>query len=330
MKSVISGIILAGLLLMCLFSGEQSREPAVVISPDLSDVEPAVYSLRSSFNDAANIVDAVCMRTYINEDGLETTSFAVAAVYAGSLSIGARINCPCRAERGERYLLYLDDGGDVSHSEGTVEYTLICDAPFLIDGDSIVLPDGQAMPLDLVKADMQSQAQVVTFPAQSQYYPSFEGLVAACDEILIARVDSVEEHREMLCRSSEKGEVVENQLEATQLVLSVLNGLGGSYPSDSRLTLVIPPAKQHSIIDAESLKAVNLLIKNEFEEGDICIFFLVRSPDAKSDQYFLVNPAQGYLRLEGDSIIRCYANHACSDIRTLKDFIERLNPLLGF
>lgn len=330
MKHVISGIMLAALSLIFLFSGVQFRDPAAVISSDLSGVEPAVYSLRSNFNDAANIVDAECMETYINEDGAETTSFLVVAVYAGSLEAGDRINCPCIAESGKRYLLYLDGGGDINHSEGTVGYTLICDAPFLIDGDSIILSDGRMMPLELVRGDMQTQAQVVTFPAQSQYYPSFEGLAAACDEILIARVDSVEKHREMLCRSSEKGEVVENELEATQLVLSVLNGLGGSFSTDSRLTLVIPPARQHSIVDAESLKAVNLFIKNEFKEGDICIFFLVRSPDAKSDQYFFVNPAQGYLRLDGDTVTRCYANHACSDIHTLMDFINRLNPLLGF
>lgn len=329
-KSVISGVILASLLLISLFSGVQFRGPAAVIKSDASEVEPAVYSLRSSFNDAANVVGAVCVEVYTNEDGVETASFAVDAVYAGRLRAGDRINCSCTAQIGESYLLYLDEGSDVSHSEGSVSYSLICGEPFRIRGDAVVLQNGHLLPMDLVKGDMRSQAQVVTFPAQSHYYPSFEGLVEACDEILIARVDSVEKHKEMLFRSSEKGEVVENKLEAAQLELSVLNGLGGSFPADSELTLIIPPASQHSIIDAESLKAIDLTIKNEFNEGDICIFFLVRSPDAKSDQHFLINPAQGYLRLKGDSVIRCYANYACSDIRTLPEFIEKFNPLLGF
>ena len=106
--------------------------------------------------------------------------------------------------------------------------------------------------------------------------------------------------------------------------MTVLNSLGGGLRSGEKITITQVDNMHRNVINASSLKAVGggdtawELPVN----GDVCLFFVIKSPDDKVNFFFPVNPYQGYVKIRSDGGLNSYSklNPAIAENFTLLMF----------
>jgi len=326
-KRLLSFLLVVLFAMSLTFASVKIAAPATAAV--LANAEPAP-SIHRSYREASSIVLATCTLSYRASSGGQMSRFRVDTAYAGALSEGDEFSLASRAVVGQSYLLYLGEGGGANYAEDETGFVCVTDELITVR-DGIASLGGVNYSLSAIMEDLASQREVLNVPAQSFYYNNLEDLFTACDDIVIAAVTKVEGPVPTLCRSDEKGESVISTTEQTFVSATVLNGLGGVHSYGDNIKAVFSPARKLSIINATNLEAVSFGSEPAApKEGEVYIFFLLRSKDAKSDYCFAVNPYQGCVLLEGDDVVRPYYNTALQGISSLEDFAALLNEHMGF
>ncbi len=292
--------------------------------------ERALSLLRGCYRDSSQIVYATCVVSFSSPSGTSTSRFRVSRVIEGDLAVGETISISEKASVGEQYLLYLTSGAGANYAEDIAEFALVTNGLVPVVNGSVEY-DGVRLSIETVEADIAEQDAVLTVPAQSFYYNSFDELMGACDSVFIGKVVSIGEPVSTVCRSTEKGESVQSTVTIRNVTVSVINGLESTLSSGDIITLVLPSSQLHSVINASDLSAVVTGSEPELPaEDEAYLFFLDRSTDDKSECFFTVNPYQGYVRLCGNTIVVPIYNRAMLDCRDLFKFISMADELNRF
>ncbi|MBO6062026.1 MAG: hypothetical protein J6P98_07965 [Clostridia bacterium] len=293
--------------------------------PDMREAEaeqaPPPAAVSRFWREAEKIALATCMRNVERADGSVLSRFRVDESLEGGLETGGILSIPCLAEPGSKFLLYLRSVGEGEEAG----YELVTDQPLPVVGSRVEF-EGEHYGLESIVADIERQRSILTVPSQSFFYGSIEGLAAACDEIVIARVLSVSDPEETVCRSADKGESTLMTVEQVFMRIKVENGLSGGLAYGEKLSVVLEPYNVRPVINATNLspKTVGAPPESAPKVGSVYIFFLIRSADKKSSYYFTVNPYEGCVLLLGNSVIHPYYNIAFRETNDLRRFVERL------
>ncbi|MBO4562821.1 MAG: hypothetical protein J5772_04335 [Clostridia bacterium] len=316
-KKILAALLAA--LLLCA-AAVSLPLPDRIAASKTEEIPPAAIS--HLYREAEMILIGACMRVSQSDDGASFARFSVSRVLDGAENVGAMISLPVNAEPGEQYLLYLKRGDG---SEGAPLFRLLTEEPIHVENGRISF-EGESCSIDSVERDIVRQSKILTVPAQSFFYNDLSGLAEACDEIIIARVLSVSEPTETVCRSTLKGESTLATLEQVFLKIRVENGLGGGLKYGQKLNVVLSPYYVRPVINATDLSVKTVAAPPETYPavGSAYIFFLLKSEDTRSDRYFTVNPYQGYVLLFGNSMIRPYYNTALKEMNDLRIFAQRL------
>ncbi len=301
-----------------------------VISSRVSSAEGShtLALLRGCYRDSSEVVFATCVVSFTSTNGGSTSRFTVDEVLGGDLVVGQTVSVSESASVGKSYLLYLKNGGGADYAEDESGFATVTDGLVAVSGSNAVY-GGESVSLEALTSDISEQSTVLTVPAQSFNYDSLDTLAAAADEIFIGTVVSVSSPEHTLCRSYEKGESVLNTLDVTYVTIRVVNGMGSTLSRGDTVTLALIASRVHSVISATDLTSVSFRSPIlQPAEGSSYVFFLEHSADEKSDVFFTVNPYEGYVRLEGNSLIRPYYNAAMKGMYDLRAFVLYLNELL--
>lgn len=322
-KRVCCIILLAVMLAVLLLTGGSAFIPntAVPIEKYAAELVP----FRLVYRSAALIVQAVCIDSAENPDDGNGTfcDYQINYVYAGKKDAGDIIRVRGYETKGKEKLLYLVPGETEEKPE--IQYYEICEnGEFSINDNMIILSSGVLLPTEVLKADIRAQQKIKRIPSQYMYYSDFDSLVYGCDEIFIAYVEDISGYYITKCRSSVKGESVEKNCSVAEAGITVLNGLATSRVYGEKINITLVEEMRDYVIDNERLTAVPKQDAKALERGGIYVFFVNYSEDAKEETYFLVNPYQGYLKLDGDELHNCAVNAALGDIRTLPAFTDAL------
>lgn len=311
--------ILAVILFALMIAAAAVRLPAAEPAQNGADEIPPA-SVSRLYRESDRILLATCTRVTEDEEGNISSRFIAEEALEGEAAENEIIILPVSASQGARYLLYLksEDGGEAAAAE-----------PFAVEDDSIIC-ENEPCTIESIRADIERQRRILTVPAESLYYGSLEGLAAACDEIVVARVLSVSEPTETVCRAEGKGESTLATLEQVFLRIKIENGLFGSLRYGDKLSVVLSPYSSRPVINASTLtpKTVGAPPASYPKAGSVYIFFLERSEDSKSDYYFTVNPYEGYVMLLGNTITHPYYNEAFREINDLRKFSELLRAAM--
>ena len=290
--------------------------------PRSAAIPPSV-SIR--YRDADRILLATCMRVSQTEGAPARARFKIDEVFEGAASEGATLTVAAEAEPGRQYLLYLMTRVDPETGESAG--TELVPGSLITVNDGVAEVDGAEFTLESLRRDVARQRNILTVPAEEYYYSDLGSLIEACDEIVIARVLSVSEPKETLCRSVGKGESTLNTLEELFVSVCVENGLAGELRGGEKLSIVLEPHYARPVINAQDLSAKTVAAPpvSTPRVGSAYVFFLIRSEDPKSDRYFTVNPYEGYVLLSGSAVIRPYYNEAMArinDVATLAAMLK--------
>jgi hypothetical protein len=312
--------ILAVILLALIIAAAAVRFPAAESEPNgAEEIPPA--SVSRLYREADRILLAACTRTTEEDDGSFKSRFLVKEALEGSARLNEFITLPVSALSGEMYLLYLKAGDNGE--------TLVSSEPFMVK-DGAVICENETCSIESVRKDIERQRRILTVPAQSLFYGDIASLAEACDEIVVARVLSVDGPTETVCRAESKGESTISTLEQVFLRIKVENGLFGELRYGDKLSVVLSPYYTRPVINAATLtpKTVDPPPASNPKAGSVYIFFLIKSEDSKSDYYFTVNPYEGYVLLIGNDISHPYYNEAFREVHDIKRFSELLRAAM--
>lgn len=287
-------------------------------------------SMHRSYREASDIVLATCSLNYTSASGQEVSRFTVSSVYAGGMAAGDTFTLSCDASVGVSYLLYLGRGGGADYAEDESGFVSVSEELITVEGDTARCA-GVSYSLSSIIEDFDEQRSVLTVPAQSFYYGDLASLAAACDDVALCRVISVDGPYATQCRSDVKGESISSTSNIIYVTLQTENSFGGRHSYGDIIKVAIAPARTQSVINEEDLSSVTYSSPVKLPAvGGHYVFFLAHSSDAKSDYHFAVNPYQGYVELVEDSIVRPYYNTALDGVYTLEALAARLSELFGF
>ena len=326
-KRLLAAFIITAVALCATFAAVTAADNASSVSAANPTAGPAMHR---SYREASDIVLAECSLRYKTASGNTVSRFTVKNVYDGTFKEGDTFVLSEEAEEGASYLLYLAPGGGADYSEDEAGYVSVTEGLITVEGDTAKCGSSRYS-LSSIINDIAAQRSVLAMPAQSFYYNDAASLAAACDDIVLCRVVSVEGPKPTQCRSFVKGESISSTANLLYVTVLVENSFGGERAYGDTMVIALSPALTRSVINAGDLSAISYSSPIKLpQEGEHYIFFLTRSEDAKSDIRFAVNPYQGYVELEGDSVIRPYYNKAIEGVRSLGELAGIINSAIGF
>ena len=87
---------------------------------------------RQDYRNASLVVSGTCLQTHVNAKGVNCYDLTVEDVLAGQAAAGDVIHCTSPMTEGKSYLLYLQKGEDVPHTEDMQGYTLVSGQPLAL------------------------------------------------------------------------------------------------------------------------------------------------------------------------------------------------------
>lgn len=295
--------LLAALLCAAMLASLAACENSAPI--ELTTAGDDMLGVRGYYRDSSLVVSGACSGSHIDQNGLHCSDVVIASVIAGDAAVGDVVHCAeSDMTEGEEYLLYLSLGESVDYAEDIQGYTIVSGKPLLIRDGSITV-DGVSLLLEDVLADIEENlSRVITAPAERYYYSRVKDLTEACDAIFIGRVTDVPQLEDTHFRSRGAGQGSDNTLPASKVTVSAIGAIKGALSYGDEVTVIYAPALAKEIIDAATLVPLSggANVLKGLREGETYLFFLIRSLDAKQPYYFTVNPIQGYIRLEGETL----------------------------
>ena len=316
---------------MALAVGAFACACATPVGAQLSD-ERALSDVQRIYKNAALVVMGECVQSHINSEGDTCYDLSVEEVVAGYAQAGDIIHCTQGAmKEGETYLLYLAEGEEMYHTEDMRRYELLSDAPLPVSENGTVAFAGTQLALSDIKRDIERMDAVITAPAATYYYKELGALIDAADEVFIGRVASISPVKDMAFPSQADGTIIENTLPAALAQVEAYGVLKGALNYGDPVDLVYAPAMSANLVDASTLKALSYGEANApaLEEGEVYLFFLTQSPDAKQAYRFSVNPMQGYARVDKDDHVHVsHVNSALAGCKDLGSLVREIRDIM--
>ncbi len=267
-----------------------------------------IHNLRNCFRNASLIADAECVGEATYGDRA-VSLFRVLDVFAGSAESSDIINVSINYTVGERCILFLAD-----ENEGEFKYRKIYvpvkNGVMKNNGTTVHMSDGRNVQINSIKREIAAMKSELFVPNEYMFYSNLDELLVGCNEYFIGRVDSVSPYMPTLCRSGERGETVRSERNSLRIGVTVLNSLGGGLRSGEKIMITQLNDMYRNVIDASTLKAVRGDVTEEElpVNGDVCLFFIIKSPDDKVNFFFPVNPYQGYVKIRSDGRLNSCSN----------------------
>lgn len=290
-----------------------------------------IYTLRNCFRNASLVVEAECIDSR-SSGGRPCSSFKICTVFAGDANENDEISVFGKYSVGDKCIFYLSIENNNSFNYKIV-YSPVENGIMKINGSTVRLNDGRDVPLSSVKSEIYSMKEELFVPNEYKFYSKIEDLLSGCNEYFVGRIDNVSAYLPTVCRSGERGELVRSERKSLQIDVTVLNAFGGGLRSGEKVSIRQVDNMCQNVINASTLTAVrgsanSLRLPSN---GDVCLFFVIKSPDDKVDFFFPVNPYQGYVKVDGSGqLISCSnMNTVINDYESLFAFFERI-PRHGF
>lgn len=307
-------ILLNAVLIIALVMPFRTQhEPAVVFRDlnyqfEIEENSLDVYTLRNCFRSASLIVEAECVgeATY---GGNAVSLFRVLDVFAGDAESSETIYVSTEYNVGERCILFLADENKGEFSYGKI-YVPVENGVMQSSGSTVRMSDGRNVQISSIKREIAAMKSELFIPNEYMFYSNMNELLVGCNEYFIGRVDSVSSYMPTLCRSGERGEMIRSERNSLRIGVTVLNSLGGGLRSGEKITITQVDNMHRNVINASTLKAVGGG-DNAWElpvNGDVCLFFVIKSPDDKVNFFFPVNPYQGYVKIRSDGRLNSCSN----------------------
>lgn len=307
-------ILLNAVLIIALVMPFRTQhEPAAVFNDfnyqfEIEENSLDIYTLRNCFRNASLIAEAECVgeATY---GGRTVSLFRVLDVFAGDTESSEIINVSVKYAVGERCILFLADENKGEFSYRKV-YVPVEGGVMQSNGTTVRMSDGRNVQISSIKREIDAMKSELSVPSKYMFYSNMDELLVGCNECFIGRVDSVSSYMPTLCRSGERGETIRSERNSLRIDVTVLNSLGGGLRSGEKIAITQVDNMYRNVINASTLKAVGggdttwSLPSN----GDICLFFVIKSPDDKVNFFFPVNPYQGYVKIRSDGRLNSCSN----------------------
>ncbi len=309
--------VLAALLCAVLFISCAS-------APTAADGERAMATALAGYRSAALVVRGKCVSEHIDASDAVCSDVSVTEVVAGTAQVGDTIHCPgAYLHSGESYLLYLSEGADVDYAEDERGYTLL--SSMLISGDSVDASGVQLSYREL-RSGMRDVDSVTSAFDSYYYYTSIAELAENADEVFIGRVDGKIELTDTDFHVTGTGTSSEFTLPASILQITSFGGMKGSIGYGDSVKLVYAPAFSADIINASTLTAVKYGESDApaLTQGGVYVFFMIYGPDAKQDYMFLINPMQGFVQTDENSVSVSTVNSPLRCYTTLNSLVDAL------
>jgi len=322
-KAVLS---LLAVLLVCAFMcscAPNTEVAGISIQPE----ERILQDARQHYRNASLVVQGTCLYSHVDSNGQDCFDVEVDRVIAGDAALGDLIHCTeMQLIPEEQYLLYLGEGEDVFHTEDTMGYVPLHKEPLRIV-DNEVIWGNTRIPLESIDRDIAAQKLIISAPAEFHYYGELADLVASSDQIFIGRVKGISLWTPTTLRTNADGTSVEKSVVTSLVTVEAFGSIKGKFTFSDTLTLVNASEKFADLLDHDSLRPMDYASYEApyLKEGGIYLFFLREGPDAKQKYYFPVNQLQGYVELEGETLIA--ANEALAE-DTLTPLVQRIRALL--
>ena len=284
---------------------------------------------RQDYRNASLVVSGTCLQTHVNAKGVNCYDLTVEDVLAGQAAAGDVIHCTSPMAEGKSYLLYLQKGEDVPHTEDMQGYTLVSGQPLALSQGSVLL-DGMAVSLETLLADMAKLDAMISAPSSIYYYDSLAELVEAADDIFIGRVEAQEGPKDTQFHAQSNGTTVEHTIPATMLQVTAYGGIKGAMKYGDQVELVYAPGMNEDMVNAATLAAEPYTAEQapQVETGGIYLFFTLNGPDAKQDYIFPINPMQGFLKITNDALTVPYGNRAMLSFDSLDAAVRAIRSIL--
>lgn len=306
LKTVLSVVFLIAILFVFSFEIKESadNEPLIPALP---------ASLSKLFRDADLIAVATCLLNTLSADDDIPTGFRIDRTVYGRASSGEVIKVDASADAGRKYLLYLKK----SDPSDTV-YSVLTQDPIPFT-DNAATYESVSFPIESILKDIERQEKILTIPSKFYYYDDFHALITSCDEVILGRVISVSKPTATLCRSEAKGETTQSSMNMVFVRIKVENSFSDSFEYGDFIKMVLAPYNSIPIINDTDLTPITSSSPyfNVPSVGNTYVFFLIKGEDKKRDDYFTVNPYEGYVLILKNEIIRPYYNYALKNISDL-------------
>ncbi len=292
--------------------------------------ERVLTDVRTQYRNASLIVSGLCKGSHVDANGDTCYDLSVSEVYAGQAGIGDTIHCTYGAmNEGESYLLFLGQGDDVNHAEDTTGYKLLSDAPLPIK-DSEVIWGGRRLPLNTLKQEITQLDSIISAPAPVYYYDTLSELADAADEIFIGRVDQLPDMTSQAFSIRNGGTVEKIQCNSSAVTVEAYGSIKGSLEYGQRITLIHCPERVSGMLDSSTLQHTQFTESQapRLQKGGLYVFFLSSGPDSKQNNYFSINPIQGFIPLSGDSLFVCDANEPLEAFNKLSPLVQALQSAM--
>lgn len=285
---------------------------------------------RQDYRNASLVVSGTCLQTHVNAQGVNCFDLTVEEVLAGQAEEGDVIHCTSPMTAGESYLLYLQKGEDVPHTEDMQGYTLVSGQPLALSQGSVIL-DGIAISLETLLADMAKLDAMISAPSSIYYYDGLAELVEAADDIFIGRVEAQEGPKDTQFHAQSNGTTVEHTIPATMLQITAYGGIKGAMKYGDQVELVYAPGMGEDMVNAATLAAEPYTAEQapQVETGGIYLFFTLKGPDAKQDYIFPINPVQGFIQIHNDELTVPYGNRAMLSMDSLDQAVRAIRSMLA-
>lgn len=284
---------------------------------------------RQDYRKASLVVSGVCLQSHVNAEGEDCYDLSIEQVLAGEAEPGDVIHCTSAMNMGQSYLLYLSQGEGAPHTEDMLGYELVSGQPLPLSHGK-VLYGGQSVDLDTLLEDMAALDAMISAPSGFYYYDEIAALAQAADDIFIGRVNQAPALRDTQFRSQDNGATVEHTIPAALARITAYGGIKGALKYGDQVELVNAPAMNADVVNAATLAAepYSEAQAPRLQEGGVYLFFTLKGPDAKQHYSFLLNPMQGFVPVNGDTLSAPAGNRALRNVQSLDAAVKAIRKAL--
>lgn len=270
--------------------------------------------------------DAVVLATLKGIDGFDAL-FIVEDNIRGNIQPGSEFIAKHTLTKmpaiNQQYLLFLKQQAGQQH-------LLFDNAGWLrVNGDVIFPSGGGTYSFEQARSTIARLNDEILLPAQFNYHRGLIELVSGCDAIFIGTVKTIVPgiEKKFFSRSSGIEESVSEK--AKEVFIDVEQVLVGKISNQAKLLMT--PSMLNNVIVSENLEPRSYTENDapELTEGSRYLFFTINPPIRDQNHYlFCVNPVQGYVELNGDSIVPVQTNLVYNYPQNLSEVILDIEDIV--
>lgn len=291
----------------------------------------SVFELRRAFRNASAVVEGVCINSYTSPYGSIYSDYSVERVVSGkNIGEGDMITVLSSDTPGQRRLIYLSHAiGDV-HSENSEVYSVVEGGFLSFENGEVAVSDDMSIPLEFIERDVVSLRSEIRIPSKYYFYGDAQGLVNNCTSVFIGRIEKIVKHTDSELYVMDRGEIIKKTGEDCELCVRVLDGMMWQHNSGDRVSVRLAIGGENGLINYETNECfIPEKEASEPIEGGVYVFFVKSGPDEKAEHFFLVNPCQGFIGINGENISVCELNTAFCGVSSVDELMAILIKASG-